>query len=90
MNISRIMPRHFCAMSYRLFARFVCCFFFAGFKDVTNKRTLMHAFAEWCQRSHKDLLAVSDDFPDMEEVRRVLVREVVRGFVERIGLCKHI
>lgn len=40
----------------------------AGLKDVTNKRTLMHAFAEWCQRSHKDLLAVIDDFPDMEEV----------------------
>ena len=39
-----------------------------GVQDVTNKRTLMHAFADWCQRSHKELLTVSDDFPDMEEV----------------------
>ena len=48
----------------------------------------MHAFAEWCQRSHKDLLAVIDDFPDMEEVCGLLVWEVVRCVVERIGLCK--
>lgn len=37
-------------------------------QDVTNKRTLMHAFADWCQRSHKELLTVSDEFPDVEEV----------------------
>lgn len=43
----------------------------------------MHAFAEWCQRSHKDLLAVIDDFPDMEEVRGLL-----RGVEEKIGLLE--
>lgn len=48
-----------------LCVRFCVC---VSRQDVTNKRTLMHAFADWCQRAHKELLSVSDDFPDVEEV----------------------
>ncbi|CAM9408804.1 unnamed protein product [Chrysoparadoxa australica] len=60
----------------------------AEIKDITNKKHLMHYLAAWADRHEKDILAVSDDFPDLEEATRTPLTAWNADFQVIVKGCK--